>query len=356
MRQAAIDADAVVVGAGIVGLSIASRLSRERPGWRTVVVDRAAVGSGATRFSAGLHFPYGRTERTRGFARSMVDETARRRTAGGCDLIRQIGFVGVTSRAHRDEIISRFVLPTETRPAPERDLDDILGHGAYMDGREAFSVSGCHYAYPAAIAERIAAALNGEGSVRIMEGAEVVAVQSSRVTVDLALQDGRYLRARVVVLAVGPWTGSQPFDALLRPLDVRVKKVVAMHVDRRPRREDPAIFFHDEDAFLLPLVERGHWLFSYTSREWDVSPDDHRLQITARDREQALSTLAQYSVQLADGCDSGRVFCDAYSPAYEPLVTRLPLDNRIIYAGAACGSGYRFAPGMAEAACALLAA
>ena len=31
--------------------------------------------------------------------------------------------------------------------------------------------------------------------------------------------------------------------------------------------------FEDEDAFLLPVASRGHWLFSYTCTEWDVDPD-----------------------------------------------------------------------------------
>ncbi|GAA3079868.1 hypothetical protein GCM10020000_77090 [Streptomyces olivoverticillatus] len=43
-----------------------------------------------------------------------------------------------------------------------------------------------------------------------------------------------------------------------------MKKVVALHVEQRPRPDDGVIVFEDADAFLLPVHHRGHWLFSYT--------------------------------------------------------------------------------------------
>jgi glycine/D-amino acid oxidase-like deaminating enzyme len=48
------------------------------------------------------------------------------------------------------------------------------------------------------------------------------------------------------------------------------------------------------------------------------------------------------------------VFCDAYSPSREPLVRTLDHDARIVFAGAANGSGYRLAPAIAAEAADLL--
>jgi glycine/D-amino acid oxidase-like deaminating enzyme len=41
------------------------------------------------------------------------------------------------------------------------------------------------------------------------------------------------------------------------------------------------------------------------------------------------------------------VFCDAYSPDREPVVRALDAGARLIFAGAASGSGYRLAPAIA---------
>lgn len=56
-------------------------------------------------------------------------------------------------------------------------------------------------------------------------------------------------------------------------------------------------------------------------------------------------------------CGGGRraVCCDAYIPAGAPFVARLEGQSRIILAGAANGSGYRFSPQLAREAVALAA-
>lgn len=50
-------ADVTVVGGGIIGCLVATEVLARAPGSRVVVLERDAVGSGASRRSAGLHFP-----------------------------------------------------------------------------------------------------------------------------------------------------------------------------------------------------------------------------------------------------------------------------------------------------------
>jgi D-arginine dehydrogenase len=59
---------------------------------------------------------------------------------------------------------------------------------------------------------------------------------------------------------------------LVGPLGARVKKVVALHIDRRPTDADEVVVFQDEDAFRLPLRYRGHRLFSYPPRSMTWTP------------------------------------------------------------------------------------
>ncbi len=133
-----------------------------------------------------------------------------------------------------------------------------------------------------------------------------------------------------------------------------MKKIVALHVEQVPGERDRAIIFHDQDAFLIPLANRGHWLFSYTCREWDVDPDDLTDGLSADHLAQAQDFLRRYSPSLARDCQAGRVFCDAYSTTGEPRVERLDAAGRIVFAGAANGSGYRLAPAIAAEAAELL--
>src|SRR4051812_34745105 len=60
--------DFAVVGGGIIGATIARELVLRAPHARVLVLEKDAVGSGASRRSAGLHFPRGATERVRHMA------------------------------------------------------------------------------------------------------------------------------------------------------------------------------------------------------------------------------------------------------------------------------------------------
>jgi glycine/D-amino acid oxidase-like deaminating enzyme len=135
---------------------------------------------------------------------------------------------------------------------------------------------------------------------------------------------------------------------------MRVKRIVALHVARPATSADEVILFDSDDAFLLPLPHRGHWLFSYTCREWDVDPDAPAAGLTAAHLRAARDCLRRYSPELAEACRGGRVFCDAYAPEGEPLVRALDAAGRIVFAGAAGGSGYRLGPAIAAEAIDLL--
>jgi glycine/D-amino acid oxidase-like deaminating enzyme len=355
MSAAVRHAEVAIVGAGIIGLSIAVRLSEAYPDSCIVVLDRAAVGSGATRFSAGLHFPYGATELVRSYVRASEEGYGRLRRQRIIPDVRDVSYRGISSTERLAHVAACFVCGVGAVKGRDSSIERILGRDTASPDIGCFEVAGCHYAYPAAVAERIAGGLRARARVRIWEGVAVRGIESRADAVQLLFADGRTLTAGLVVLAIGPWINAEPFAPLLSGLDLRVKKVVAMHIDRCPAPEDPIIFFHDDDAFLLPLLERGHWLFSYTCRKWDVNPDPNHLEPTAKDFEQALALLARHAPGLAAECHSGRAFCDAYSARREPLVTRLAADRRIVFAGAANGSGYRLALGYAEAVCGIAA-
>ena len=333
-----------IVGAGVLGCMVARELLAAAPGTSVTVLDQDLVAGGASRRSAGLHFPRGATPEVRAMAaesQRYYAELAARRP----DLpIHRLAMTVVAPKAAEDRLRTVY-LPE----ANLRRVDGVPGDLATLPATSAaWAGDGCQYADVPALTQALAAGLRTEAEFR--EGVAVTGVEPEADGVRLALSTGDTLTAERAVLAPGPWLSAPAWERLVKPLGARVKKIVAMHIEQPPAATDGAVVFQDEDAFLLPYRHRGHWLFSYTCPEWDVDPDTVAPGLTAANRAGALDVLARYAPRLVDKCVSGRVFCDAYAPGGIPLVRPLTDDGRVVFAGAAGGSGYRLAPAMAAQA------
>lgn len=338
--------DVAIVGGGIVGCLIARELMARTSSLSVTLLDRDFVGSGASRRSAGLHFPRGATQRVREMAGLSQDYYERLKAENRalpiyplsmCLLSEDADDVG-RAYLERANLTRVSELPGGILPVPS-------GTGIWLG-------DGCHYADVEALTIALAAGLRSQ--VRFLEGVAVVGIEQAADQVTLRLGTGKSLGAATVVLAPGPWVHAPGWRSLTGALDVRVKLVVALHIDRVPDPRDQLIVFHDQDAFLLPVRHRGHWLFSYTSRQWDVLPDALTDGLTDASLAEGRAALAGCAASLVELASAGRVFCDAYSSHREPLVQQLGDDARIVFAGAGNGSGYRLAPAIAAEAADLI--
>ncbi|MCX5141189.1 FAD-binding oxidoreductase [Streptomyces sp. NBC_00338] len=338
-------ADIAIVGAGIAGVMIAREVVRRDPGLSVLVVERDAVASGASRRSAGLHFPRGATERVRRMTAYSQDfyRTLREQRS---DVPIHDRDMYVVAALESEPGLREVHLP-DAAPAAADPKELVVAGSPVLPpaGCGVWSVAGCQYADVPGLTRLLARELRP--GVRFLEGVRVTAVEPGTSSVALRLGSGDTVTAGRVVLAPGPWLADPAWGGLVEPLGARVKKVVALHVERQPEPDAPVVSFHDEDAFLLPLGYAGHWLFSYTCREWDVDPDELRAGLLPRDLAEAREVLGRYAPDLAGNCVSGRVFCDAYSTTAEPLIRSLDPYDRVVFAGAANGSGYRLAPATA---------
>ncbi|MBB0242548.1 FAD-dependent oxidoreductase [Streptomyces alkaliphilus] len=325
--------DLAIVGGGVIGALIAREAVAAFPDATVAVLERGLIGQGASGRSAGVHFPRGTTERVRSM--SEHSQWVWEHLAAELDLpIRAVGAT-VVAAGDADAVSATYLrLGDESAPARGR---------AVPPGSRAWDLDGCHYADVRAVAERVLAGLRDR--VTVWEGTEVTDLSFDGEHHRLALGPGQELLARRAVLAPGPWIAHPAWAGLVAPLGLRVKKVVAAHLEEIPAPGDPLVVFHDEDAFLLPLHERGHYLFSYTCNRWDVTPDDIGLGLEPSDLDDARAALGRFAPGLVARCTSGRVFCDAYSLHREPVVAELL--PGLVFAGAANGSGYRLAPAIA---------
>ncbi|MFL6162579.1 MAG: NAD(P)/FAD-dependent oxidoreductase [Jatrophihabitantaceae bacterium] len=339
----------IVIGAGIIGSLVAHELAFRTPSGVVTVIERDAVGGGVSRRSAGVHLLRGGSERVRAMSQYSADFYR--------DLVRDQPSLPVYQLPETSVVtLHRQPAAALTAYPPQAGLTRLvmLPNEAIRLPEDAglWRIEGCHQADVYALTQALARELRNRVSFR--EGVRVVGLQSSAAGVLVRLGTGEQLHADQVVLAPGPWLYDPAWRDLVAPLGIRVKKIVALHVEQMPTARDRAIIFHDEDAFLIPLVHRGHWLFSYTCQEWDVDPDNLLEGLSADNLGQARDCLRRYSADLAEGCTSGRVFCDAYSISGEPQVERLDKAGRIVFAGAANGAGYRLAPAIAAEAAELL--
>jgi glycine/D-amino acid oxidase-like deaminating enzyme len=336
----------VIAGAGIIGCLIARELAALDPEISVTVLDRDAVGAGASRRSAGLHLPRGASPRTRRMSAFSHAYYAELRSRHPALPIYPVGATVIGPDGGSDHGPDGGPGPDYlSEAAPVRAAGS--GHPAVgvPDGCLAWRLSGCHHADVGQLARRLAAGLRPR--VRFAEGVAVTRLTAGPGAVTVTTGTGERLVAGHVVLAPGPWLTAPAWRDLVAPLGLRVKKVIALHIGQRPEPEEPAVLFDDDDAFLLPVGHQGHWLFSYASPRWDVDPDAPARGLSLAEVSAGRDLLRRYSPSLAAACDSGRVFCDAYSPDREPLVRPLDDAGRIIFAGAASGSGYRLAPAIA---------
>lgn len=333
--------ETVVVGAGVLGCLIARELLAADPTASVTVLDRDLVASGASRRSAGLHFPRGANPTVRAMATESQRYYAELSATRPELPIHRLGMT-VIAPEHAEPKLRETYLP-ETGL---RRVTDVPEGVTLPEGTAAWSGDGCQYADVPALTQALAAELRPR--VEFLEGATVTGVVTDVDGVRLTLGTGVALTAGRAVLAPGPWLADKAWRHLVEPLGARVKKIVALHIERPAVPGDGAVVFQEEDAFLLPYRHRGHWLFSYTCAEWDVDPDTVEPGLTPAHGEEARALLGRYAPGLVDRCVSGRVFCDAYAPGGAPLVRPLTDDGRLLFAGAAGGSGYRLAPALAR--------
>lgn len=337
-----------IVGAGILGCLIARELAARHPEVSLTVLDRDAIGSGASRRSAGLHLPRGATARTRRMSADSHAYYAALKSRHPGLPIYPVGVTVISDRGPAGGPGGDYL--SQACPSPAAVAVD--GAVVLPDGARAWHIAGCHYADVYQLGQALAADLRPH--VRFLEGVAVTGLVPGAGSVTVLTGTGERLVADSVVLAPGPWLSAPAWGDRVAPFGLRVKKVVAVHIEQRPGPADEAVILDAQDAFLLPVTHRGHWLFSYTSQEWDVDPDALTAGLSAADLGAARDCLRLYSPALADACGAGRVFCDAYSPDREPLVRALDEQGRIVFAGAANGSGYRLGPAIAAEAVDLL--
>ncbi|SIT19441.1 Glycine/D-amino acid oxidase [Thalassolituus maritimus] len=326
--------DIVIIGAGIQGLIIARDILARCTDISLMVVDMKLPGLGATGYSAGYDIPGGRT--------ALIKEMSEYSQEYYQQFLNdECGYYPVKTyiHSHSDAKLSYFNAGKYAEVSAPVE-DNFLSH--YL---KTWQCSSCYRGDLHVITQQITRSLGD--ALEIIEGHFVESIDENDRGIHIKFAGGRLVQASYCIMCPGPWVNSPSFAKYTAPLNIEIKKIVAFHVAWPVSINSAAHYFTDDDAFLLPLLDKQYWLYSYTCQTWGVDPQG-LLYVSASDIDTGKSILEKYSLTMSQLVHSGRAFCDAYSPHREPVVDYVNSNKSIVFAGASNGSGFRLAPAISK--------
>ncbi len=330
-----------------MGLCAALEAKRRQPQRRISIVDRTTIGAGASRHAPGIQVAVGRTEAERDLARRGLRGWDRLFPAASWPVGRSCELFWIASNVAslRSWHVANGPTPSDCGRLQARLSGLAL---ASIPHDRAILADRCSYSPVIHIVEELSRRLTAMGC-EIHEEFEVVDIITDNVAVKLHGRDGRMLQSRQVIVAIGPWLpGFRTLDKALLPSPPRVKKIVAFHLDRKPTPDCPAIALQEDYAFLIPMIEYGYWLFSFTSPHWDVRPVASTLGVDEADLATGMAILKKWFPTDTPAILSTRVFCDCYPADGLPFVAAHRTSGNVVFLGGGSGNGFRFAPPCAE--------
>lgn len=339
------DADLVVIGGGIIGLSTARLFQLRHPDARVTVLEQALIGTGASNFGGAADVEYAWSD----VHRELILRNRKVRAAhpAAFDTSQEVRTIWIGS-APSPECLGARVMGTRMNALTAKEVDALpirLRANEY-----AFEAETGRVGSPALACRKLASELRLSGA-NIHEGTRVSAVSPVVGGVRVSCVDGHSTVAARVVISTGPWSATQSLgDGDIAP-GGRTKKIIAFHIETGGRLDGLQIQYDTEDLYLIPdPVQPGRTILSLCSDDWDVLPGDSLLCLSAADHHQARTTLSDIAPDLLPELRGGRVFCDAYSPNGAPIVQANQEIPGLFKVGYGSGSGFFLAPGLAHLA------
>jgi glycine/D-amino acid oxidase-like deaminating enzyme len=226
-----------ILGAGIIGCLVGRELFRAKPDARVTLIERDLVGQGASQRSAGVHFPAGRNERVRAMA-AFSEQYYASLLAERFDLpIYRLTLYALASRNAAGTLRRTLVSADEIEDPSSEGGSPI----SWPPGFTVWRIPGCQYSDVGALVRALARDLRG--TTELLEGVIVEEISERGDGVSLSLSTGESVRFDKVVLAPGPWASSPACRALTKSLDIRVKKIVSLHLDLPLHDGSAAVLF-----------------------------------------------------------------------------------------------------------------
>jgi len=340
-------ADAVVVGGGVNGVSIAYALAA-RGVRRVVLCEKAALASGASGYSSALvRMHYTNEWDARLAFASFPVFRSWTEIMGGPSVFTHTGFVNVVAppyaEALRRNVEMLRAIGIDTVALSPADLHDLQPFANVEDLGAAAWEPASGYADPAATVEgfrRRAQDLGAE--VRQWTGVTRILRRESRV-LGVETVAGR-IDAGAVVVAAGAWAPRLCREIGL-DIPARVKGLDTVQVTRPAALTDPHMIFIDnvQGSYFRP--ESGiRTIVGVPCQEWDLDPDGPA--VLAPGAAAVGAQILTHRIPALEGATLARGYraFDCYSRDRHAILGRVDGIDGLYLATAFSGSGFKIAP------------
>jgi sarcosine oxidase subunit beta len=205
--------DILIIGGGVLGVSIAFHLAQRRPG-RVVLVEKAFLGAGASGKSAALIHQSHRNPLTTALAtRSLPIFEHFAERVGGPRVFWRTGMVQLVPQAERAELETHLQrqreLGIDVRPISAQELMEIDPNARLADDEAAIFEGEAGYVEGVQVVASFAEAARREGA-DVRQGVEVrgIRVEKDKI-LGVETNEGAYECGRLV-LATGAWAAQLP--------------------------------------------------------------------------------------------------------------------------------------------------
>ncbi|MCW5221063.1 FAD-binding oxidoreductase [Verminephrobacter aporrectodeae subsp. tuberculatae] len=338
-----------VIGGGVIG-AVTAYLARATGDYNSVaLVDRAGLGSGATRYSAGVALPYGASALVRGASVQAMSSYAGRLSALVAPAATITPFFVVLPPASAAPPWNAFH-GGAAREIPRVDVKALQARLPMLQLKtwDLFEYGYCVRYDAQRLMDELKHALRLMGGVQIREGCEVRAIHCDGKCLELEGIATSTVSAGRVCVATGPWMPSR----LPECTGLRTKRVVALKL-AGCRALPGTIFAPTLDVFVAPNPGGETAILSYRSEKWDVEPGSQQACVSDEDVAHAMRATEGLLCDIDVRVIGGQAFVDAYRTPADPCAFR-GRERGLVFAGACGGSGIRLAPSIAQQALRLL--
>ena len=342
------NADVIVVGAGVVGSSIAFHLCERRAG-QVLILDQSAAGQGmSARSSALVRMHYSFPSEVRLAVKSLEIFRNWTEITGAPSLFRKTGFVRIVPAEETDRLRQNVAMQRSLGATvglvSAQELQEIEPDWRVDDVVVAAYEPESGYGDGAGVATDFLAAARRQGA-SYQPGAQVRRLLVSGGAVQGVETDSGLLEADKVVMATGPWT--RPLLAavgVLVPIETEYHQVGFLKPPTWKKWPTSACI--DSITKVYTRSEVGEFLLvgDFYGRR-GVDPDDFP-QTASSETLTELAERASRRIPILEDARIGRGVTGVYdqTPDARPLLGEAPGVKGLYVAAGFCGMGFKISP------------
>jgi sarcosine oxidase subunit beta len=343
--------DIVIVGGGVMGVSIAHALARRRAG-RVVVLEKSFLGAGSSGKSGAII----RQHYSNRLTASMAQKSLRvfehfEDVVGGPAVFTHTGMVIVVRERERTGLETNLAMQRElgidVRLVSPQELMEIDPNVRLPEGELAAYEAEAGYVEAVQVVASFAEAASREGA-DIRQGVEVKALvlDGDRVS-GVDTNEGRY-ECRTVVLATGPWAGQLAREiGVALPVQACRTQVALFRRPTDAGRRGPVYGDFVQGLYFKPTHGEMIHAGSIAGEEVDdpVDPNDYNEAADGKWLPQVRQRLARRYPAMHRGYGRGGYGAlYAITPDWHPILDRCAVREGIYCAVGFSGHGFKMSP------------